>query len=210
MTLPPNTGQGNGGTPNPAPGETPPTGSGTTSQDAATQYKTLDEALKAIEALTANNATLAAKNRTLGQESAERRKKAEELEAAARAAEAEKAKAAGDLQKLLELEQAKVTALQAHLEKESAEKAKRERLDRARKAATDAGFAAEELELIASRLQGETDEDLAKDAKALFALKGPQPRSANPEGQRGGRTPTAEELGKQSLGKNASTGIYNV
>lgn len=209
MDQQPPTGQGQGEKPNPPPGEMPPNGSGTTSQDTQ-QFKTLEDALKAIEALTADKTALTSKNRTLSQENAERRKAAEALEAEKAKAEAEKAKAAGDLQKLLELEAGKVTALKQELDDLKAKEAKRARLDLARKAATDAGFAAEELELIAARLQGETAEDLAADAKALYALKGPPARNANPDGRRGGREPSTEELGKRSQGQNAATGIYGI
>lgn len=126
-------------------------------------------------------------------EAAETRRKLREMEGkltAAQKAEAEaaeqKAKEQGEFQKLYEAEKARAAEAQAQLQ--------RLQHDAARKDAAQAAG----IPQLWQRLQGETAEELAEDAKQLAAFVAPPP-AANGQPARAATQPTPQAQGPKGL-----------
>ena len=153
---------------------------------AAQEPEQAHKTLTADEALAALAATR--------KEAADYRRKLREIEA--RLTEAEKAKAdeaerqakeQGKYQELFEAEKAKAAEAQAQLQ--------RLQHDAARKDAAQAAG----IPQLWQRLQGETAEELAEDAKTLAAFVAPPPPAPNGQPARVGTPPTPQAQGKHGL-----------
>ena len=158
----------------------------TEAQAAEAQTEQAHKTLTADEALAALAATR--------KEAADYRRKLREIEAKlteaekAKADEAEqKAKEQGEYQKLFEAEKARAAEAVAQLQ--------RLQHDAARKDAAQAAG----IPQLWQRLQGETAEELAEDAKQLAAFVAPPQPAPNGQPARVGTPPTPQAQGKHGL-----------